>query len=81
MTRPRTVARAWGGGDLDVAVAGVLGAPGGDGGIGEDGCPGEQLGGVVDGGGDVADDVELAADAQQNGELTGVLRGVDIGGP
>ena len=33
-----------------------------------------RIGGVVVGGGDVADDVELANDAQQDGEFAGVLR-------
>jgi len=58
-----------GGGDLDVAVAGVLAAPGGHDGVGQDVRPGDEFGGVVDGGGDVTDDVELSTDTQQDREL------------
>ncbi len=60
-------------GDLEVSVAGVLAAPRCDGGVGEDCGPGDQFGWVVHRGGDVTDDVELTADAKQDGQFASVL--------
>src|SRR6478609_9917257 len=61
------------GGDLQESVSGVLRAPRDDGGVGQDRGPGEQFGRIVNGRADVADDVELTADSQQDGELARVL--------
>jgi len=46
-------------GDLDVAAARVGRLPGHDGGLCQGAGPGEQLGGIGDDRGDVADDVDL----------------------
>jgi hypothetical protein len=51
------------GGDLEVAVPGVFRAPPDNFGFAQDVGPGQELGGVIDGGADIADNVELSADA------------------
>lgn len=50
------------GADLEIAVAGVCGAPREDLRTGQDQRPGEEFRGVVNGSGDVSDDVKFAAD-------------------
>lgn len=59
--------------DVEVVVSGVLDAAGDDLGVGQHECPVQESGGVVDGRGDIADDVEPAADPQQDGQFSDVL--------